>query len=153
MRFSVKGFSWFAFVFLVFWAFGMTTGLASSACRNGLSTPLKTARACAISLTGLKLIRVVENQKPSDGLLYLSAVIARWQNGNTKGAEKYLVLAYDRGRLSRHDITLVSGHRVPEGLFDVMARIEQPDVPAPLSEMWWNVVQERDPAFIHEVGG
>jgi hypothetical protein len=150
MRIGWKG--WFVVAFIAFWVFGMTTGFANGACLKGLSTPEKTARACAIGLTGLKAVyNIGQPYKDSDAELFTATAIARAQVGKHETVQALLETALDRVMLAYRRVQYkglmvdVKGEQVPEVVLNVLQRLYAEDVPPYVQDTWWRIVERRKP--------
>ncbi len=141
--------SLFAVGFMLFWSFGMVTGLASAGCHKGLTQPDRTDRACRISRFGLLGLRKIgQPQKPGDAELYIGYAVERFRNGNLEQANRDFETAYEWGHKSRHTRKLNSGYEIPEALFAAIVRVHHNQVPAEARAVWYGILEKEAPDLV-----
>ncbi|EBA14305.1 hypothetical protein RSK20926_09649 [Roseobacter sp. SK209-2-6] len=134
---------------MVFWSFGMATGLASGGCRKGLTQPDRTDRACRISRFGLMGFRKIgQPQKPGDAELYIGYAVERFRAGAIEQANSDFETAYEWGRKSRHKLTLNSGYKIPEALFAAILRVHHDHVPVKARAIWYAILKKEAPDLV-----
>lgn len=134
--------------FLAFWGAGMITGLASSGCRKGLSTPERTDQACDISKVGMPVFRrLAPPERESEAEIFVGYAVSSFRSGELEQAKAEFETAYQRGMLSRHRVALTTGYAVPEALLAAIVRVHRDSVPEEAQALWYQILEQKNPSL------
>jgi len=134
--------------FLAFWGAGMITGLASSGCRKGLSTPERTDRACNISKKVMPVFKKIgDPERVSEAEIFIGYAVSSFRSDEPEQAKAEFETAYQRGMLSRHTVALTAGYAVPEALLAAIVRAHRDSVPKEAQALWYQILEQKNPSL------